>query len=753
MRASPNLNENCIIMLVLGLIRCALAFSLSLCVVACGGGAGSAGSASPGTLPALAGAVAVGAPLSQGQVKLRQADGTVTTVPLSPSGQWTLDLSQNLSLPVVLKANGWVGGENLELYSVLTENSSHVNLTPATDTIARVVVGIGVLESYMNDGGSVPAVLTTQAINAGQAALRETLATVLLKLSLPSTVNFFTDTMKADGTGLDALYDFVKFSELASGEMMSVVAVRTIYDANWTIVDASSTSDVLSLGAEYDPTLYTQISQLVQKFLILNQDRILDFTAMRQLFHTDFLENGYVKSRYLATANYRPRTASFIDVVVTSCQTKIGGLVCDVKIGIQQGSEIRSWITKVMSTSAGLQFYGNRSGGVLPVANGGAGGIYSVPKLYLSSVVMPYDTETYITGQFKLEGNGLVDAVTAPMSIKGRGNTTWDLPKKPYAVKFNTAQSLFGLPAAKNWVLLANYLDDDLMTNVSVMQAARMMGMTFVNNMNPVELWFNGEYKGFYLLTEKVEVNPGRVDLKAGYLLELSNEYDESERWRSTRFKNRDNFGLPVMVSDRGTGAKEKDISLATIKSQFSALESAMLAYQAPFSSGDRNALSQVLDLDSAAQFLAVNLIASNLEIAHPKSVKLYKDKNKPFNLGPPWDFDRAMRSDSSSSIDFFTNTPTSFTLPFFELIRNHPDVKNRMCDAFVKFKDNIAVMNEFLDAYAYAVQDAYVRNFNTWHSNGSPSGRERSVLTYLPKVKAYYSGRVDYLIDRYNCS
>lgn len=748
-------------MVILNCSRWILVFCLCLSVLACGsGGSTSDGPDATKTLTALSGVVAIGAPLSQGQVQLRQADGSVTTVQLSPSGQWTLDLTQNLTLPVVLRANGWVGGERLVLYSLLTEEATHVNLTPATDAIAQTVAGMDVLQSYMDDGGNVLTGVTTQAVNDAQANLHETLAPILRKLSLPSNVNFFTDTMVADGTGLDALYDFVKFSVLTPSETSRVMAVRTIYDADWTAVDSALTSDLLSLSDDYDARLFTRISELVRNYLRLNQATSLDFAALGELFHADFSENGYGKSRYLDPINYRSRTVSSIDVVVTSCRTNAAGLVCDVSLGLQQGTEIRSWKTKVVSSVAGLQFYGNHNGVMVPIVKEGANGssvggalTYSVPKLYLTSTVIPYDKDTYIPGQFKLEGNGFVDAVSASMSIKGRGNLSWLQPKKPWAVKFDTAQSLFGLTAAKNWVLLANYFDDDLMTNVSAMQVARMVGMSFVNNMNPVELWFNGEYQGFYLLTEKVEINPGRVDLNGGYILELSNEYDSSEQWRSPRFKNLLNDGLPIMVSDRGTGAKIKDITLAAIQSQFNALETAILAYQPPFNSGDRSALSQVLDLDSTAQYLAVNLILTNAEVNLPKSVKLYKDKDKRFYLGPPWDFDLAMRSGNGSPINFPLDGKSVFSLPFIELLRKHPDVSSRMCDAFIKFKYNMVLMDEFLNAYAYAVQDAYIRNYIAWHSEGVPTMREKSVLAYLPKVKAYYRGRVDYLIGRYNCS
>lgn len=52
-------------------------------------------------------------------------------------------------------------------------------------------------------------------------------------------------------------------------------------------------------------------------------------------------------------------------------------------------------------------------------------------------------------------GDVLIDNVL----IKGRGNTTWGMPKKPDRLKFDKKQSLMGEPKDKSWVLLSNYAD------------------------------------------------------------------------------------------------------------------------------------------------------------------------------------------------------------------------------------------------------------------------------------------------------
>ena len=38
------------------------------------------------------------------------------------------------------------------------------------------------------------------------------------------------------------------------------------------------------------------------------------------------------------------------------------------------------------------------------------------------------------------------------MSIKGRGNSTWRNPKKPYKIKLDEEADIFGLGANKHWV-------------------------------------------------------------------------------------------------------------------------------------------------------------------------------------------------------------------------------------------------------------------------------------------------------------
>ena len=75
--------------------------------------------------------------------------------------------------------------------------------------------------------------------------------------------------------------------------------------------------------------------------------------------------------------------------------------------------------------------------------------------------------EEYVKGTIRVVSNNVngIPDFESSMNIKGRGNTTWGMPKKPYKIKFDSKVSLLGEPEDKEWVLLANYADKTQLRN------------------------------------------------------------------------------------------------------------------------------------------------------------------------------------------------------------------------------------------------------------------------------------------------
>ncbi len=96
-------------------------------------------------------------------------------------------------------------------------------------------------------------------------------------------------------------------------------------------------------------------------------------------------------------------------------------------------------------------------------------------------------------------------------SIKGRGNTTWRLDKKPYNIKLDKKASLMGMDKSKKWCLLANAQEHSMIRNVLMYNLGYDTGLDFAPDSRFADVYANGEYLGTYQLTQKVEAGDGEL--------------------------------------------------------------------------------------------------------------------------------------------------------------------------------------------------------------------------------------------------
>lgn len=97
--------------------------------------------------------------------------------------------------------------------------------------------------------------------------------------------------------------------------------------------------------------------------------------------------------------------------------------------------------------------------------------------------------------------------------IRGRGNSTWGVDKKPYKIKLDKKADLLGMGKNKHWVLLANYYDNSLLRNKITYWLGSQLNMPFTPKSEPVDVVMNGEYYGSYFLCEHVRVGKTRVNI------------------------------------------------------------------------------------------------------------------------------------------------------------------------------------------------------------------------------------------------
>lgn len=111
--------------------------------------------------------------------------------------------------------------------------------------------------------------------------------------------------------------------------------------------------------------------------------------------------------------------------------------------------------------------------------------------------------------------------------IRGRGNSTWLLPKKPYRIKFPEKVSPLGLShaKAKDWVILGHDMDKSLIRNHLAFKISEVFfdkddsfhsphTITFTPSSQFVNVYFGDEYHGVYQFTDQKEKGKGRIDVE-----------------------------------------------------------------------------------------------------------------------------------------------------------------------------------------------------------------------------------------------
>jgi spore coat protein CotH len=301
---------------------------------------------------------------------------------------------------------------------------------------------------------------------------------------------------------------------------------------------------------------------------------------------------------------------------------------------------------------------------------------------------------------YRLEKTGFQDG------IRGRGNSTWNYPKKPYRIKFNSKTSLFGLERAKSWVLLANYKDSTLLSNTVAFELGQRFGLPYTNHYVHVEVVLNGVYQGSYVLTEQVQVGNGRVaiDEDEGYLVELDVYYDEEPKFRTT------SLNLPVMI--KSPEDLDDDSGYDFVRDSLNALDAALSDEDFP-----DTGYTDLLDIDNFVDFLMINEIVRNTELGHPKSTYLYKDAGEKIKMGPLWDFDWAFGLGGNKSITLSTAESRMTGGWFFERFFDDPEFVSKYRARWNEKYGDIAGISPFIDDMYNRLERSQSLNSRRWYA------------------------------------
>ena len=237
------------------------------------------------------------------------------------------------------------------------------------------------------------------------------------------------------------------------------------------------------------------------------------------------------------------------------------------------------------------------------------------------------------------------------ITIERRGNSSQWQGKTPYRFETvddegeNSNVELLGMPAENDWVLYAPWQDKTMIRNVLTYQLSNEMGR-YASRSRHVELYLNDEYRGIYVLMEKIKRDGNRVDISklnpdeitgddvtGGYILKFDWFYtgDNIGGFESEFDNMIYNYHYP----------KPSDIvpeQEAYIEEYINGFETIMMGTDY---TNDSTGYPSMMNVESFVDFILLQELAKNVD-AYRLSTYIYKDKESIDNrltAGPVWDF------------------------------------------------------------------------------------------------------------------
>ncbi|MFA6542197.1 MAG: CotH kinase family protein [Bacteroidota bacterium] len=402
--------------------------------------------------------------------------------------------------------------------------------------------------------------------------------------------------------------------------------------------------------------------------------------------------------------------------------------------------------------------------------------------------------EPKITADMGIIDNGegirnlLTDSLNAydgKIGIEIRGSSSQMFPKKQYG--FETRDSagddnkvpLLGLPSESDWILFAAYNDKSLMRDALTYTLSNSLGR-YASRSRYCELVLNGEYRGVYILLEKIKRDKNRVNiskldetgitgdaLTGGYIIKVDKlDGSGNDGWYSNYATAGKNNQKILYQYDY---PKPEDIT----PEQKQYISFHIFTFETVMSlstyADTVNGYSKYLDVPSVVDFFLVNELTRNVD-AYRLSSYLYKDKdskNSKMFLGPVWDFNAGFGNSDyyqASSIEGWqlvylaTNdsfrTVDGFQIPFWwKKIYDDTLFMKKVSERWKGLRANqfsLTSMYHFIDSVAAHINEAQQRNFVKWPilnqyvwPNAYVGGTYPNEIAYL---KSWIKKRIDWM-------
>ncbi|HIO72175.1 MAG TPA: T9SS type A sorting domain-containing protein, partial [Flavobacteriales bacterium] len=325
--------------------------------------------------------------------------------------------------------------------------------------------------------------------------------------------------------------------------------------------------------------------------------------------------------------------------------------------------------------------------------------------------------------------------------IELRGETSLGFAKKSYGFEFwdwlgnDVDVSFLNFPAEEDFILYGPYSDKSLLNNALAMKLARNMGH-YSSRTRFVELVINNDYKGVYLVMEKIKRDNDRVDvatlnpidttgdqLTGGYIFRIDKGVYDG--WTSQY----PGYASSALVDFQFYYPDQVDIvpqQKVYIQAYVDSFENAVASPSFLDSAG--NHYSEFIDLRSFVDNFILNELSKNVD-AYRLSTYFYKDRDSlggKITASPFWDFNLAFANadycggEDSTGWEYYQCAgPGPFPSPFWwdAMLGDTMFVNALRCrwDSLRQTIFHADTINAYIDSMETYLMESQTRNFLRW--------------------------------------
>ena len=313
------------------------------------------------------------------------------------------------------------------------------------------------------------------------------------------------------------------------------------------------------------------------------------------------------------------------------------------------------------------------------------------------------------------QGDGHV-AYRGYAGVETRGRSSASFPKPQYALELwdsdgaDLERDLLGFGPESDWVLNGAWVDRALFRNKLTYDLFQAMGgpERYAAQSAFCELELNGDYRGIYLLTERIKRAESRVDISDAGELDGSSFVVKLDS--GGFMANSLGYGYWNLVYPRESAIGED--ALAGITATLSAWEAAASG-SAP--DDPDTGIFAYVDLDSAVDFVIIEEFAKNND-AYFLSIHLWQDEGGLIHF-VPWDIDLGYGQPSYNN----NEPPEEWVLyrpALISTMSELPVFQERLVERWAELRETILTdeaLQERVEGYLSTMGDAVDRNFERW--------------------------------------